>query len=388
MVKPAEARGGSEIASPPRVLHLIGSLRVGGTERQLVQYILRSSSPAQHMVATISEPEPLGDLLPNRPIDLGRLGRGISAYPGNLRVLFTLRRTIRRHRIDLVHAHLGLSEVLAATAVPRRVPIVASRRGRNLGFEGSRVLRLLEGLCHRRVDMMICNSRYLAEYTREEDLWVPPIRVIHNGVDLDVFKPAPMPPSDRPTVAVVANLIGYKRHEDFLRAFQLVNRELPGARALLVGDGEERTRLSALAGRLGVAKDVMFVGRVDDPREHVAESHLVSLTSAHEGFPNALLEGMAMGRPVVATRVGGIPELVRDGVDGFLTPPDPGALAAAMLRVLRDEELRRRMGDNARVRASEFGWERVVRETEGVYRDLLDRYEAPGGGGAGTPCAA
>ena len=124
---------------------------------------------------------------------------------------------------DLVHAHLGLSEVIAAMVTPRRIPIVASRRGRNRGFEANAALKLVEGAGHRRVDVLLCNSRYLAEITRAEDRWPPPIEVIHNAVDTERFARAPTP-EDPPTVVVVANLHPYKGHELFLRALGLVRR--------------------------------------------------------------------------------------------------------------------------------------------------------------------
>lgn len=149
-----------------------------------------------------------------------------------------------------------------------------------------------------------------------------------------------MPPATRPTVAVVANLKSYKRQELFLQAFKLVTRELPDAQALLIGEGPDRPKLTALVSRLAIERNVSFVGQVVDTRPYVAKSHVVCLTSRHEGFPNALLEGMAMGRPVVATRVGGIPELVREGVDGLLASADPDALAGAMFALLSDEQLR------------------------------------------------
>jgi glycosyltransferase involved in cell wall biosynthesis len=195
--------------------------------------------------------------------------------------------------------------------------------------------------------------------------------VIHNGIDLDAFPVAPMPPLEDPTVAVVANLHPYKRVDRFLRAFRDVLRELPAARARIAGDGAERIGLLGLASDLGVAERVAFEGAVEDPRAVVGASHVVALTSEHEGFPNALLEAMAQGRPVVATRVGGVPELVRDGQDGLLVEPE--GLAPALLRLLRDREARARMGASGRERAAAFGWARVVRETEDVYRDVLAR---------------
>jgi glycosyltransferase involved in cell wall biosynthesis len=199
------------------------------------------------------------------------------------------------------------------------------------------------------------------------------MEVIYNAVDLDHFEPAPAPPAGPPTVSVVANLKTYKGQERFLRAFQMVVREIPEATAFLVGDGPDRARLESLAVDFEINGAMSFVGQVADTRPYVARSHVACLTSSHEGFPNALLEAMAMNRPVVATRVGGVPELVRDGIDGLLTSLDPRDIAGALMTLLRDEALRARMGSEARLRAEGFQWERVVRETEAVYRRVLER---------------
>ena len=358
------------MTTSPRVLHLIPNLDIGGTERQLVGFADRVSDPGRHRVACFYGLGALADAFPTPPIWLGRLGRHPSDAPGNLRVLGTLRRTIVRGRFDLVHAHLGPSEVLAGLVTPRGVPIVAARRGHSPAVERNPAIRLVQDVSHRRVDVLICNSRYLAERTRDEDRWPPPTRVIHNAVDLERFTVAPMPKGP-PTVAVVANLHPYKGHERFLDAFALVRERLPGARAVLVGDGVERARLEAVAAAGGLTDAVTFAGQAEDPRPFVEQAHVVALASDTEGFPNALLEAMAMGRPVVATDVGGIPELVRDGVDGLLVPRQIEALADALSGLLRDPAERGRMATSARARAEGFTWDRVVRETETVYREVL-----------------
>jgi glycosyltransferase involved in cell wall biosynthesis len=356
----------------PLVLHVIASLEIGGTERQLVQFIRRSTSPDRHLVAVFDEAGVLSAEIPNPPIALGPIRRSVRSLPANLRTALMLRRVVRERRVALVHAHLGISEVLA-TVVPRNVPVVASRRGRNVGFEDRRLLKLVEGVGHRRTDLLLCNSRYLADHAREKDLWLPPMDVIYNAVDLERFQPAPPPPSHPPSVVVVANLKRYKGQERFLRAFELVVREIPQAIALLVGDGPARATFARLAFELGIDRNVTFVGQVADPRPYVARSHVAALTSSHEGFPNAILEAMAMGRPVVATSVGGVPELVRHGVDGLLTSLEPQDIATAIVTLLGDEALRTRMGVEARRRAEGFDWDRVVRETETAYQKVLRR---------------
>ena len=335
-----------------------------------MQFIRRSTCPERHLVAVFDEPGPLADQIPNSPISIGRIRRHVGSMPSNLRTALTLRRTVQQRHADLVHAHLGISEVLA-TVVPRRVPVVASRRGRNIGFEDRRYLKFVEGMGHRRANLLLCNSRYLADHTRDEDLWPPPTQVIYNAVDLEQFRPTPIPPADPPTIVMVANLKQYKGQERFLHAFELVLRQIPVARALLIGDGPDRARLEQLAHSLGIERRVTFVGLVLDPRPYIAQSHVACLTSSHEGFPNVLLEAMAMQRPVVATRVGGVPELVREGVDGLLTSLAPDEIASAIVTMLRDVSLRARMGAEARLRAENFDWDRVVRETEAAYGEVM-----------------
>ena len=356
----------------PTVLHLIGSLEIGGTERQLVGFIERSSDPDRHVVALFSSYGPLAERLPNPPIWLGRLGRRPGDVGQDVRTLLALRRTIRAIGADVVHAHLHASEILAAAGTPHGIPIVASRRGHAGRYEESRTFASLERLAHRRIRTLICNSQYLARRARQRDPALPPVRVIHNAVDLDRFTPLPQPDGS-PHATVVANLHPYKGHDRLLRAWHLVRRTLPDATLTFVGDGGERGHLERLTKDLRLDDSVSFAGLVADPRPYVEAAHVVTLASEHEGFPNALLEAMATARPVVATRVGGIPELVRDGRDGFLTSGEPSDIAERLLLLLGDADLRARMGTSARSRAESFTWDRVVEETEDVYRTVLDR---------------
>jgi glycosyltransferase involved in cell wall biosynthesis len=349
----------------PRVLHVIPSLHIGGTERQLVGFLQRATDPEAHLVTTFDALGPLADALPVPPVLVGPVTRHSWRFAPSLAVVVgRLRREIERWGADVVHAHLGAAELVAAMATPRRLALVASRRGRNVGFERNPVLHVVEGVGHRRVDLMACNSEYLASFTRAHDLWPPPIAVVHNGIDIERFAATP-PPDGPPVVAFVANAYPYKRQAMFLEGFRAVRERIPAARAIVVGRASDVVR--PLAGDLLDAGAIELVGEIDDMRPYLARAHLVALTSEHEGFPNALLEGMASGRPVVSTSVGGVPELVRDGVDGLLVPPDGRGLAEAMLRILGDDGLRARMGGDARERAEAFAWGRAVQDRESLY---------------------
>ena len=357
--------------SMPTILHLIGSLDRGGTEHQLVQLIRRSSEPDRHLVMAWAGGVALADQLPNPPVWARPAGRSGRIRTG-LEVVPRVRRVIRSRRVDLVHAHLSTSELLAAIATPLGVPIIASRRGRTPGFEDRMWFRAVQWLAHRRVALMLTNSDELASFTLRRDGSAPPLAVIPNGVDLDRFAPAPLPLE--PVVAMVANLIGYKRHDLFLRALAAVSAELPDARVILVGDGPERPALERLASELAVS--VEFAGRVADVRPFIERARVVALTSDHEGLPNALLEAMAMGRPVVARAVGGVGELVRDGREGWLTGSDVETIADRLVRALTPGPGQTSMAAAARRRAEAYSWDLVVRRTEDLYRRVAggDRF--------------
>jgi glycosyltransferase involved in cell wall biosynthesis len=281
-----------------------------------------------------------------------------------MEVIPHVREVIREGRVDIVHAHLTSAELLAAMATPLGIPIIASRRGRTPGFEDRTWFRTVQWLTHRRVALMLTNSDELASFTLRRDGSAPPLAVVPNGVDLERFAPAPLPLE--PIVVMVANLIHYKRHDLFLRALAAVSAVIPYARAILVGDGPERPALERLASELGVK--VEFAGRVADVRPFFERARVVALTSDHEGLPNALLEAMAMGRPVVARAVGGVGELVRDGREGWLTGSDVETIADRLVRALTPGEGQTTMSAAARQRAEAYSWELVVGRTEDLYR--------------------
>lgn len=227
--------------------------------------------------------------------------------------------------------------------------------------------------------LLVCNSRYLEQYTLEHDHLVPPVRVINNGIAVEEYQ-LPDPDAEQFRVAMIANIRPYKRHDIFLRAFARTLESLPDAAAVIAGDGDPSPLLE-LCTELGISREVSFVGRVEDVRAVLRRCHVVCLTSQHEGFPNALLEGLAAGKPVVATKVGGIPELVRHGQEGLLTSMDPADVAAALVRLGSDEQLRGQMSRAAVIRAREYPWSRVVHETERAYRDAI-------AWARGRPCVA
>jgi len=184
------------------------------------------------------------------------------------------------------------------------------------------------------------------------------IRIIPNGVDPDLFDVTPerdalaefgMPPGN--VVGIVARLDRVKDHSTLLRAFRIVVDGIPAARLLVVGDGPVRQNLVDLCEELGLRGHVRFTGTRPDVPRLLRSVDVVALASYSEAFPMALLEAMASARPVVATDVGGVSEIVVDRLSGYLVPPrDPLALAAGLMELLSSPERARRMGLVGRAR--------------------------------------
>jgi glycosyltransferase involved in cell wall biosynthesis len=213
---------------------------------------------------------------------------------------------------------------------------------------------------------------------------VPPdrIRIIHNGVDTTRFRPGGGRehlagvadiPSDVPVIGVVAGFRGVKGHAVMLDAMAEIHQALPEVRLLLVGDGPLRSAIERGVGRRGLEERVVFTGARHDVDRLLPGCNVVALPSWEEGIPVSAVEAMACGVPVVATRVGGTPEVIEDGRTGLLVPPgDPKTLAAALLRLLRQPDYALALGKEGRTVAKErFDVSGMVTKTALLYQELL-----------------
>jgi glycosyltransferase involved in cell wall biosynthesis len=263
------------------------------------------------------------------------------------------------------------------------VPIVVTSR-RSLGvFKADKPHYLfMERLANRMTDLVVANAEAVKiDAIRQERLPSSRIRVVYNGIEPRLFN-LPLEPTLRSSLeipcevevlGVVANLIAYKGHRFLLEACHLVKQRYPRFVVLLIGEGPCRSELERLAKDLHLEAEIRFLGARQDVPRLLSVVGMVVLPSLHEGLPNAILEAMAAGKPVVATRVGGIPEAVVHGETGLLVPPaDPGALAEAILALLGDPGRAGAMGRAGRDRVvKKFGMDRMVLETQKLYEELL-----------------
>lgn len=379
-----------------RVLRVISRLNVGGPALQAT-LLNERLDPCRYDARLVTGTEAPGEgnyvtlhgKAPERITVLSTLGREVRGMADG-RALVGLVRLMRRVRPHVVHTHTAKAGTLGRVAARlARVPIVVHTYHGHV-FHGyfppgrTRIFLAVEQTLARWSDCLLAVS----ESVRRELLTLgigslARFRVVPLGLDLDRYHGVDAArgilraelglPADAPVVTIVARLVPIKAHEVFLEAARRVRQALPASRFLVVGDGERRAALEALAAELGLGGSVLFLGWRRDLEGVYADATVVALTSRNEGSPVSLIEAMAAGRPVVATRVGGVPDLVEDGLTGCLVPPDDaGALAAALLALLRDPERRRTLGQAARGRVCRaFTADRLVANVDALYGELL-----------------
>jgi glycosyltransferase involved in cell wall biosynthesis len=296
-----------------------------------------------------------------------------------------VRRLLRRHRYAVVHAYFSLpTGALLPVAGLRGVPAVVSLRGSDVPGYDPRLRRahaLLLPLTRRiwrEADRVVVVCESLGQLARRTQ---PDLRyvVIENGVDVNVFRPrarGPNPADGRPLRCIaVARLIERKGLATLVEAVRIVGPE--HIRLEIVGSGPAERGLRDLTARLGLERAVQFSGALEraEVAERCREADLFTLVPRQEAFGNAFAEALASGLPIIGSDVGGIPDLVRQGENGFLVPPDdPAAVARVIQRFASDPALRAAMGAVNRARAeSQLSWERVAERHLELYAELSAR---------------
>ena len=353
-----------------RILYVLPWLGVGGAERSLLALLRRIDRTRfePHLCA-------LGSGGALRP-DFEALGvpvheLGVSAGLGELNGARLLA-LARRLRPRIVHSRLVLANLWARLAGAASGARVLCEE-RALELDRPRLAHWLNRATQRLADLQTANAEGIAELMRTRD-GVDPRRLRVAPVGIDA-QPYLAPRSAPPELEVVSvhRLVATKGTGDLLEAFALLRAWRPGARLLLVGDGPERPRLEARAQRPDLAGGVLFAGHRADLPAQLGRARVFALLSHDEGTPNAVLEAMAAGLPVVATKIAGSAEAVQDGVTGRLLPlRDPAAGAAALRGYLDDPTLAAAHGEAGRKRVLDsFSLDAVVRFYQALYLELL-----------------
>lgn len=359
---------------------VIGQLTYGGAESQLYELARGLAETADVTVYCMSTAtEPYGGRL-------DQVGVRIRVIPALTRLdptrVVRLARWLRRDQIQLVHAFLFIGSAYAYLAT-RLVPgarLVTSAR--NCKLEPSTVRRAVLARAFRASDAIVCNSAEMARFAaRHYGAPSDRMEIVYNGVDTARFAAAASDPARR-VIGTVGRIEEQKNLELFLDGARLVAARFPGARFVIVGEGSLRSELEERAAAAGLSAVVSFRGTVSDVPGFLGELGQFWLTSDWEGTPNVVLEAMAAGLPVVATRVGGTPEIVEDGRTGLLvTPGDAEALATAAARLWESPDRAAAVSAAARrIAAERFSLNAMIDSTLAVYNRVL-------GGPDGAACA-
>ena len=326
----------------------------------------------------------------------------IYRYGTNFRVLgsifsFGMFRKPMNHDVNFIHAHFSTlpGEIAGARcAKKKKVPFVLTYHGDWQESFGGFVRRAVLSLYNKHLldkvlshaDVIISPSEYYIGESRFLGKYRDKIVVIPNGINIDDFD---IPyskeecrvklelPLDKSIVLFVGNLIPYKGPDVLVKAMPRIIKEVPDTELVFVGSGRMRTELEKLSKKLTVEKYVKFAGFVEEGLKPLyykaADVFCLPSTMSTESFGIVNLEAMACGIPIVASKIGGIPDVVKDGENGLLVPPkDSEALADAIIYLLEKEDAREKMGKNAREKVEDYSWERIAEETEKVYMVVIE----------------
>jgi glycosyltransferase involved in cell wall biosynthesis len=296
-----------------------------------------------------------------------------------------LRDLVASQRVDLVHAHSPVAAVAARLALGGDRSVRHVYTEHNVWARYHPATKWANLLTIARCDQVFAVS----DHVRDSILYprwlgwrrMPPVETLFHGIDHEETRRWAAPdearadlgvPSGVPLVGTVANLKSHKRLDVLIDAASLVRRQLPDARFVIVGQGPLADDLRMQVRTRGLTDTVTFTGFREDAQRLASAFDVFALSSDHEGLSIALIEALALGRPGVVTAVGGLTEVVRNGVEGIAVPPrDPARLADAIVDLLRDPGRRAEMGARGVERAKAFDIRHAVRRMEEIYGELL-----------------
>ena len=369
------------------ILYIISGLRVGGAEKQLLQLVRGLDKAIFHpIVTTLStdcSPELVADIQSNA--ELIRLNWQGKRDIGTILKLVKL---MRQRNVKIVHSFLWLDNFYGAIAAKlASVPInIISYRGPfpdNSSFIQSFYRAEATKFVYRLASICVANSFSRSNVViRGKTLNEKKIKVIYNGVSIpelndshkneEIRKNLGLRKQDT-VVGIIARFDPVKDHHTFFLAAAEVLKFMPSTRFLVIGDGSLKIELQQFVKTLGIKSHVIFTGVIHNIATILPALDISVLCSKYEACPNVLLESMAYKKPVVATKVGGIPEIVVDGVTGILVPPgNPPLLTNAILKLASDDNLRQKMGEEGFKRVKcKFSLSVMVKTYELLYKNLL-----------------
>ncbi|MBD8490447.1 glycosyltransferase [Echinicola sp. CAU 1574] len=367
-----------------RVLHLIKSLGRGGAEKLIPETAALHDQEqyAFHCIYFYRRPSNIQDELEEAGIQVTFLP---SSNLGLAKMIRPVAEYVREHQIDLIHCHLPWAGVLGRlVGVKSRIPVVYTEH--NMWERYNMLSRWMNKLTFDQQDFVIpvsdeVKSSILKSYHVSSKS--PEILTIANGVNTNTFQRSEEKgqairkklgiPKDAIVIGQVAVFRVQKRLGIWVKVAKSISRKFSSVHFILVGDGSEMRAVKAQIGTAAWSQRIHLVGTQANVLPYLSAMNIYMITSAFEGLPVAMLEGMACDLPVIGTKVGGIGEVIREGVEGYLAPKDePEKLVEGAEKLIEDHPQCREMGHRARQRVEEnFSLEQMVSKVEEVYQSAL-----------------
>ncbi len=365
------------------VIHLVEELTIGGLEKVLASIVLNLNKKKFNVsVWCLREGGYFADKLVKEGIDVKILHIYTSRNPLSI---YKLYRLLKIHQFDIIHTHAYSAGIIGRiSAFLAGVPVIISHNHSIYDFY-NRYYHLVEWILSLITDRVICISEEVNRFTNEtQRINSRKLITIHNGIDDDCavienrgsdLKNELGISLNHSVIGTIAHLEEHKGHKYLLEAASLLLSSKRDISFLFVGEGTLKEKLKKLCVDLKIENNIIFVGERSDISEILFSIDIFVLPSLREGLGLAILEAMACGKPVIATNVGGIPEIVKDGVSGILVPPkDPKSLYRAMSDLLDDREKCEEMGRfGKRVYDESFRARTMVGKIEDLYGFFINK---------------
>jgi glycosyltransferase involved in cell wall biosynthesis len=368
----------------PRVLIMIATGQIGGPGKGVFQFLEHASTgDFEYVLCNFDvKNRPVGEFVDEarrKQLNLSLLKQRVIFDPN---LIIQARRLIREHEINLIQTHGYKSNAIGfCLKLLCRLPWIGFAHGYIDDNRKNRFYNRIDRLVLRRADRIVAVSNSMKALLTQYGIAAHKIRAIYNAVDRNEIVPNTSVnairqrhglTSDQKVIGVIGRLNPEKGQMIFLRAMEKTARSVPRARALMIGDGQDRAMLEEFCREKGLSDHVVFVGYQEKIADYYQVLDLLVSPSLSEGLPNTVLEAMSFGVPVLATAVGGVPEIIKDG-NGVMVPPnDPEMLAERMIGLLSDDALRRAIGLKGKnTLYPRFDAHHRARQIVSLYEELL-----------------
>jgi len=363
-----------------KILYLINNMGRGGTEKQLyllIKYLSRNVF--ETMVITVCGS---GD----NPVTASNINiydmeiKGSIIKPFNFKKIYKAIKIVKRYRPCIIHSWLFHSNLIAAImkVLMPNVKLVTSKRGSNFWYTKKHFF--INKFVYRISDSIVVNADSLKEEIGSYNNIESKIKIIHNGIESHLtYKNISINPQvkdlkkkDKIIIGCVGRFVPEKRYEDVIHACKIIIKKYSNIHFVLVGGRGGISKYRRMVDRNNLNSYITFTGEVNDVLPFIKGFDIFLNASSFEGLPNAILEAMLMGKPIIATRVGGIPELIKDGENGVLINPcHPEEIVNAIEILINNEKMRRKIAQNNLEKIKNFSVSKMVSQIEKLYFNLL-----------------